>query len=162
QRMRGLRVRLLGLGSRLRRAPWVVLVGIGVVGLGLIVLALLWPGTSRPPANATMSSAKSSTAKSSSAKSSTAGARATKDSQGAARTGAAPAPATSVPPDEVPGLAALEPLVVGPRRNRAIDDLNKLSQKYPKNAYIPYLIGNIYMQNSWWSNGLAAYAEAIK
>jgi hypothetical protein len=62
----------------------------------------------------------------------------------------------------VRALAALEPLVIGPRRNRAIGELDKLTDRYPNNAYVPYLLGNIYMQNFWWSNGSAAYSQAIK
>jgi hypothetical protein len=43
----------------------------------------------------------------------------------------------------------------------AITSLRNLAKYNPKNAYIPFLLGNVYFDKGWWLVTMPLYAEAI-
>jgi serine/threonine-protein kinase len=47
-------------------------------------------------------------------------------------------------------------------RERALASLHKLAAKQKKSAYIPFLIGNLYADQVWWSAAMDEYGLAIK
>lgn len=53
-------------------------------------------------------------------------------------------------------------LIVSGERELALASLRALHKKSPKSAYIPFLIGNLYFDQTWWSVAMDYYAEAIK
>ena len=77
---------------------------------------------------------------------------------------AEPQPATPAPaaqPADVPGLDRAEALVRAGRGSAALDMLRKLRLKYPNNPRVAYLIGNVYFDRMWWSEGFDAYRVAV-
>jgi len=52
--------------------------------------------------------------------------------------------------------------ISGGQRDSALASLRALHKKSPKSAYIPFLIGNLYFDQRWWSVAMDYYAEAIK
>ncbi|MFT3691587.1 MAG: protein kinase [Kofleriaceae bacterium] len=46
-------------------------------------------------------------------------------------------------------------------REEAIASLRTLRTKQPKSAYIPFLLGNLYFDKTWWSVSMDNYAQAI-
>ncbi|WP_428265514.1 protein kinase domain-containing protein [Haliangium sp.] len=49
------------------------------------------------------------------------------------------------------------------KRDEAIRGILKLRRsKFPKSAYLAYLLGNLYFEKVYWSDGLDAYTEAIQ
>lgn len=47
-------------------------------------------------------------------------------------------------------------------RDEAIAGLRALWKRQPKNANLPYLLGNLYHEQRWWSVALEHYQAAIK
>jgi hypothetical protein len=72
----------------------------------------------------------------------------------AKRAPAAPALATTLP-------GAVQ-LIKDGKRDMALASLNELWKKTPSSAYIPFLLGNLYYDQHWWSVALDHYAAAIK
>jgi serine/threonine-protein kinase len=75
-----------------------------------------------------------------------------------------PAPAQAIPPappESIPGLAEARRLASSGRRDSALAALAKLRAKYPGEAEIPYLQGQVDFRNLRWLDGLAAYRAAI-
>ena len=56
---------------------------------------------------------------------------------------------------------ALELIQQG-KRDLALASLRSLRKKNPKSAYIPFLLGNLYYDQRWWSVAMDDYADAIK
>jgi serine/threonine protein kinase len=52
-------------------------------------------------------------------------------------------------------------LIQGGHREEAIASLRGLEKKQPKSAYIPFLLGNLYFDKTWWSVSMDNYAQAI-
>lgn len=53
-------------------------------------------------------------------------------------------------------------LIVAGKRETAEASLRALHKKSPKSAYIPFLLGNLYFDQRWWSVAMDYYGEAIK
>jgi hypothetical protein len=77
----------------------------------------------------------------------------------AATGGAAQPPPRPKPIDSV--KEAVSAIRAG-RRQAALRALLILKRKNPKSAYIPYLIGNLYFEKKWWSDGMRYYKAAIR
>ena len=74
--------------------------------------------------------------------------------EAAKHTAAAPVRATT--------LASAVQLISDGKRELAIASLRALWTKTPASAYIPFLLGNLYYDQRWWSVALDHYAVAIK
>lgn len=48
------------------------------------------------------------------------------------------------------------------KRDQALASLQALWKKTPASAYIPFLLGNLYYDQQWWSVAMEHYAAAIK
>ena len=59
-------------------------------------------------------------------------------------------------------LAAAVQLITDGKRDLAIASLRPLWTKTPASAYIPFLLGNLYYDQRWWSVAMDHYAAAIK
>jgi eukaryotic-like serine/threonine-protein kinase len=70
----------------------------------------------------------------------------------------APAAAGAARVDNVSDVQAL---IGAGHREEAIAGLLKLRKQSPKSAYIPYLLGGLYFEKMWWTDGIAAYGVAI-
>ena len=68
----------------------------------------------------------------------------------------APAPVRELTANEITAL------IKAGKRDEAERALLFLKRKYPKNAYYPYLLGNLYFDKMWWTDGLEEYAKAIR
>jgi serine/threonine-protein kinase len=66
----------------------------------------------------------------------------------------------------IPALATTLPgavqLVSDGKRDLALASLRSLWKKTPNSAYIPFLLGNLYYDQRWWSVALEHYGAAIK
>ena len=52
-------------------------------------------------------------------------------------------------------------LIKDGKRQEAITSLRILQKKNPKSAYIPFLLGSLYFDQTWWSVSMDNYAQAI-
>ena len=68
--------------------------------------------------------------------------------------------AASAPP--VQTVAAAKALVQQKKLDDAITSIRALRKKNPKNAELPLMLGDLYFDRGWWSDGLAKYREAIR
>src|SRR5262249_48349940 len=59
-------------------------------------------------------------------------------------------------------LAGAVQLIKEGKREQALASLRELWKKTPASAYIPFLLGNLYFEQRWWSVALEHYAAAIK
>ncbi|MEO7732795.1 MAG: protein kinase [Kofleriaceae bacterium] len=59
-------------------------------------------------------------------------------------------------------LASAVQLITDGKRDLAIASLRALWTKTPASAYIPFLLGNLYYDQRWWSVAMDHYAAAIK
>src|SRR6185295_13196538 len=59
------------------------------------------------------------------------------------------------------GITEIQAMISSGRRDDAITALQHHSQLHPDNAYIPYLMGNLYFSKQWWTDGFEAYDAAI-
>jgi serine/threonine-protein kinase len=76
--------------------------------------------------------------------------------------GAATARAARAPAEEpVPGLEEVRRLARTGGHPAAVKRLLALAKKHPRNALIPYTLGNICFDRLWWGDGFAAYSRAI-
>jgi len=74
-----------------------------------------------------------------------------------------PEPSPSEPPKVAPATTvdgALALIKAG-KKLEAIQSLQRLARQNPKSAYIPYLLGNLYFERRWWTQGLDAYRAAV-
>jgi eukaryotic-like serine/threonine-protein kinase len=71
----------------------------------------------------------------------------------------APTPAA---PQLVTNLHDAVALITDGKRDLALASLRNLASKSPKSAYIPFLLGNLYFDQRWWSVAIDHYADAIK
>jgi tetratricopeptide (TPR) repeat protein len=72
-----------------------------------------------------------------------------------------------VPPSEpseerIDSLAQVKSLIKRGKLDAAIRGIQQLRRKTPRAANLPYMLGNLYFDKHWWSDGLAKYREAIK
>lgn len=65
------------------------------------------------------------------------------------------------PPQLAGNLRDAVQLIVAGKRELALASLRALHKKSPKSAYIPFLLGNLYFDQRWWSVALDFYGEAI-
>lgn len=64
---------------------------------------------------------------------------------------------------EPPELAAIkERIVHGDRSTRALKEVQKLSYKYPKSAEIAYILGQLYCDKLWMTDGMEAFRRALR
>ena len=52
-------------------------------------------------------------------------------------------------------------LIKDGKRQEALASLRILQKKNPKSAYIPFLLGSLYFDQTWWSVSMDNYAQAI-
>jgi len=52
-------------------------------------------------------------------------------------------------------------LIKAGKRQEALASLRILQKKTPKSAYIPFLLGSLYFDQTWWSVSMDNYAQAI-
>jgi TolA-binding protein len=71
----------------------------------------------------------------------------------------APAPSTPQLATSVHDAIAL---IKDGKRDLALASLRNLAVKQPPSAYIPFLLGNLYFDQRWWSVAMDHYAEAIR
>jgi len=73
---------------------------------------------------------------------------------------------THVAPPAAPQLATnlhdAVTLIKDGKRELALASLRALATKNPHSAYIPFLLGNLYFDQRWWSVAMDHYADAIK
>jgi serine/threonine-protein kinase len=65
-------------------------------------------------------------------------------------------------PAEVPGIERVQALLEAKRWQEAVRLLEDLQEQHADNAYLPYLLGNLYTQKYWGRQGIDAYREAIR
>ncbi|HET6613689.1 MAG TPA: protein kinase [Kofleriaceae bacterium] len=70
-------------------------------------------------------------------------------------------PAKDDTPREVNSVDDVKALMRAGKREAAIAGLNKLRRQHPKSAYIPYLLGHLYFEKMWWTDGMESYRAAI-
>lgn len=71
-------------------------------------------------------------------------------------------PSTQIkPPREVRSVTDARALAAEGRRSEAIVGLRQLRSKQPKAAYVRLLLGDLYFEQLWWSDGLAEYSAAV-
>jgi eukaryotic-like serine/threonine-protein kinase len=66
------------------------------------------------------------------------------------------------PPSNAVSLATVYALIRQNKTGQAMGVIQVLRRKSPKSAELPYLLGDLYFDRHWWSDGLAKYREAIK
>ncbi len=75
-------------------------------------------------------------------------------------------PGATLPPAIKPDpIDTVEEAVAAIRQGKneeAIEALRILRKKMPKSAYVPYLLGNLYMAKRWWTVGMDHYRAAIR
>lgn len=59
-------------------------------------------------------------------------------------------------------LADVKALLAEGKKAEAIRGLRKLRTEMPRSAYVPYLLGNLYFDRMWWTDGIKSYREAIR
>lgn len=78
----------------------------------------------------------------------------------------APVPVDAAPsmvaPEELPGVAAALALAREGKRSAAVDMLEALRAKHPKNAHVSYVLGNINVDRAWWLPAVQDYADALR
>jgi eukaryotic-like serine/threonine-protein kinase len=70
-------------------------------------------------------------------------------------------PVAASSPD-VRSISEVHALIDGGHLDAAIFGLKRLRKQSPNNPYMPYLLGDLYFERGWWSDGLAKYREAIR
>jgi hypothetical protein len=63
---------------------------------------------------------------------------------------------------KVETLAQVRALIAKGKLDAAIRGIQQLRRKTPRAAQLPFMLGNLYFDKHWWSDGLAKYREAIK
>ena len=71
-----------------------------------------------------------------------------------------PKPAVPAPALATTASAAVK-LIQSGKRDLALASLQALEQKSPKNAYVAFLLGNLYFDQRWWSVAMEYYRAAI-
>jgi TolA-binding protein len=59
-------------------------------------------------------------------------------------------------------LSGAVQLIQDGKREQALASLRALWKKTPASAYIPFLLGNLYYDQRWWTVAMEHYAHAIK
>jgi serine/threonine-protein kinase len=72
-----------------------------------------------------------------------------------------PAPGATASPTRVPGIDEAEALIRAGRETAALESLRKLRAKHPRDPEVAYLMGNVFCQRMWWSDGFEAYRTAV-
>ncbi|MFT3922781.1 MAG: protein kinase [Myxococcales bacterium] len=63
---------------------------------------------------------------------------------------------------KVSSLGEVKALVAKGKVDAAIRGIQQLRRQTPHNPMLPLMLGNLYIDKNWWSDGLAKYREAIK
>jgi hypothetical protein len=74
----------------------------------------------------------------------------------------APPPPPAAVPQIATNLHDAVALIKDGKRELALTSLRALAAKNPHSAYIPFLLGNLYFDQRWWSVAMDHYADAIK
>jgi hypothetical protein len=72
-----------------------------------------------------------------------------------------PAPPPPPPAPLAKTLPAVNALIKKGQRELAISSVHAMWQKAPKDARLPYLLGNLYFDKRWWTVGMTYYNAAI-
>ncbi|HEY1546880.1 MAG TPA: serine/threonine-protein kinase [Kofleriaceae bacterium] len=72
------------------------------------------------------------------------------------------APAPEATPQLATSVHDAVNLIKDGKRDLALASLRSLEPRNLKSAYIPFLLGNLYFDQRWWSVAMDHYAEAIK
>ena len=70
-------------------------------------------------------------------------------------------PRVPAPRPPVTRIEEVTALIAAGKNEDAIAGLLELRRKAPKSPYVPYLLGNLYFEKKWWTDGIAAYRLAI-
>jgi hypothetical protein len=72
-------------------------------------------------------------------------------------------PAAPPGADEPPEVAAIKARIIrGDRSTKTLKEMQKLSYKYPKNAEVAYILGQLYCDKLWMNDGLPALGRALQ
>ncbi len=72
-------------------------------------------------------------------------------------------PESATPTDEqIPGIEQVHGHIAAGRWRSAVDALVALRRQHPDSAYLPYLLGTLYLEKIWAEDGLAAYRDALR
>jgi eukaryotic-like serine/threonine-protein kinase len=71
-------------------------------------------------------------------------------------------PPAEVKPDPIDTVSEAVAAIRQGKSEEAIQALRVLRKKMPKSAYVPYLLGNLYMAKRWWTVGMDHYRAAIR
>jgi serine/threonine-protein kinase len=66
------------------------------------------------------------------------------------------------PSGPVPGIDRVLELVRARRWAQAVHELQALQKRYPDNAYVPFVLGNVYLDQLQAAQGVAAYRQAFR
>ena len=67
----------------------------------------------------------------------------------------------SVSSPKVSSLADVKALIAKGKIDEAIQGIQQLRRQTPRSPQLPMMLGNLYVDRNWWSDGLAKYREAI-
>jgi hypothetical protein len=72
-------------------------------------------------------------------------------------------PASKPITDEPPEVAAITARIIhGDHSTKIVKELQKLSHKYPRNAEVFYILGQLYCDKLWMGDGLQALGKALE
>jgi serine/threonine protein kinase len=63
---------------------------------------------------------------------------------------------------KVDSIADVKALIAKGRDDAAILGIQQLRRQQPRSPQLPLMLGNLYIDKGWWSDGLVKYREAIK
>jgi hypothetical protein len=72
-----------------------------------------------------------------------------------------PTPPTKNAP-KVQSVADVRALIAKGKVDDAIRGIQQLRRDTPRNAQLPFMLGTLYIDKGWWSDGLAKYRETIQ
>jgi eukaryotic-like serine/threonine-protein kinase len=73
-----------------------------------------------------------------------------------------PAPVALPATPQVHDVDDVRELIAAGKRDEALAGLQQLRRQNPKNAYVHYLLGNVYFERLWWSDAMESYRSAIR
>jgi hypothetical protein len=64
--------------------------------------------------------------------------------------------------DRLPGIDHIRELIRAKRWTDAVHALEELKKQHQQEAYVPYLLGNLYFEKFWAQQGFEAYRDALR
>jgi hypothetical protein len=74
----------------------------------------------------------------------------------------APVPEVVAAPVEARTLRDVNALIAAGKKREAIAALSRMRAERPRDARVPYLLGNLYFERRYWTDGLERYRDAIR